>query len=159
MYKLKKVRLKQVNDGALYSHNPVNTPEKAVELMRDYLNDFDREAVLVLTLDSAMHPLNVSTVSVGSLNGSLVVGREVYKTAIMANAAGIILMHNHPSGNLKPSNEDHMITETMKNAGELLGIRLLDHIITSKCGMYSFREEGLLSDCNTAMMAAEEEKK
>ena len=158
MYKLKKVRLKQVNDGALYSHDPVNTPEKAVEMMRDYLNDFDREAVMVLTLDSAMHPLNVSTVSVGALNGSLVVGREVFKTAILVNAAGIILMHNHPSGDLNPSREDREVTENMKKAGELLGIGLLDHIITSKRGMYSFKNQGQLDKNTVAVIAAEEER-
>lgn len=153
---LKKVQIKQISAGRIMSDEPVSTPEKAVELMRNLINDSDREIVLVLTLDVRLQPINVSTVSVGTLSGSVVCAREVFKTAILSNASGIILAHNHPSGDVTPSPEDVQVTENIKKAGEILGIRLLDHIITTRNGMYSFRENGeLTGNTEVAVLAAE----
>lgn len=146
MNKLPKVRIKQVADGGLYSTEKITSPEDAVRLMRRYLKDADREIVLVATFDTAMHPINVTVVSMGTVNGTLAAGREIFKTAILSNATGIIMMHNHPSGDPSPSREDKQLTKSVQEAGNLLGIRLMDHIITTGSSYYSFQEEGVLTD-------------
>lgn len=143
--KIPMVRLKMVEDGALYSETSINCPEAAVKLMRERLTEMDRECVMVLTCDTKLRPINVSIVSIGTLDQSLVTGREVFKTAILSNASSIMLMHNHPSGDPTPSEEDFRITEAIRSAGTLLGIRLLDHIITARGGYYSFLEQNQLN--------------
>ena len=83
-------------------------------------------------------------ISHGDLSSSLVHPREVFKRAILNNAATIILCHNHPSGSLKPSLDDRSITNRLKSAGDLLGISVIDHIIISESDYISFKSEGLI---------------
>lgn len=99
-----------------------------------------KEHFYVVTLNAAHRVIKVSLVSVGILNRTLVHPREVFKPAIVDEAAAVILCHNHPSGDLDPSSEDKSVTERLVEAGELLGISVLDHIIISKNGYYSFTE-------------------
>ncbi|MDT8444359.1 MAG: JAB domain-containing protein [Desulfuromonadales bacterium] len=80
----------------------------------------------------------------GSLNASIVHPREVYKAALLSSAAAVIFIHNHPSGDTAPSREDIEITKRLKDAGELLGIRVLDHLIVGEAGYYSFANDGIL---------------
>ena len=91
--------------------------------------------------------ININLVSVGTINASLVIPREVFKSSILANASAIIGLHNHPSGNVKPSKEDMIVTRKLQKCGELLGIELLDHIIVGGTNgkMLSFREEKMLN--------------
>ena len=90
-------------------------------------------------------PLSISAVSMGILNSSLIHPREIFKTAILTNAASLILYHNHPSGETEPSTEDINITKRIKEAGVLMGIELIDHIIIGSEGRFlSLKEEGLL---------------
>ena len=103
-----------------------------------------QEHFLVITLDGASHIINTRTVFIGTLNQSLVHPREVFADAIADRAAGIIIAHNHPSGTLKPSRADVQITQRLKEVSKLVGIELLDHVILSKHGYYSFSDEGLL---------------
>ena len=103
-------------------------------------SDLDREHFVVLMLGADSSLLGVNTVSIGAVTKSLVHPREVFKPAILANAQAIVLAHNHPYGSLEPSEEDVKTTEVIKNAGQILGINLIDHMIWSYDGCYSFAE-------------------
>ena len=103
-----------------------------------------QEYFLSITLDGASHIINTRTVFIGTLNQSLVHPREVFADAIADRAAGIIIAHNHPSGTLEASRADVAITQRLKEVSKLVGIELLDHVILSKHGYYSFSDEGLL---------------
>jgi len=103
----------------------------------------DREQMTVVYLGTKNQPLGKSIVSVGSLNNSIIHPREVFKGALLSNACSIVLVHNHPSGDCTPSLEDDVITERIKAAGQLLGIKLLDHVIVGPDDCYySYTDEG-----------------
>ncbi|MBT6995657.1 DNA repair protein RadC [Candidatus Woesearchaeota archaeon] len=99
-----------------------------------------KEYFLCLYLDTKNFIIKDSVVSVGTLNSSLVHPREVFKSAIKESANSIILVHNHPSGDCSPSSEDERVTEIFREAGELLGISVLDHVIVGKCDYWSWKE-------------------
>jgi DNA repair protein RadC len=103
-----------------------------------------QEYFLVITLDGASHIINTRTVFIGTLNQSLVHPREVFADAIADRAAGIIIAHNHPSGTLRASQADIVVTQRLEEVSKLVGIELLDHVILAKDGFYSFVDEGLL---------------
>jgi len=103
-----------------------------------------QEYFLCITLDGASHIIQKRIISIGTLNQSLVHPREVFADAIADRAAGIIIAHNHPSGQLVPSIEDKRVTKRLKEVGAIMGIELLDHVILSGEGYFSFRDEGLL---------------
>lgn len=113
------------------------------ELLRDYAVK-KQEYFIALTLDGASHLIEKRIISIGTLNQSLVHPREVFADAVTDRAAGIIVAHNHPGGQLAPSREDERVTQRLKEAGRLMGIELLDHVIVAKGGYYSFQEEGML---------------
>lgn len=106
----------------------IDSPEKAVEQLAD-IRDKKQEYLVCLTLDGANRLITKRVISIGTLTSSLVHPREVFADAITDRAASIILAHNHPSGNLNPSQADKDVTGRLKGAGELLGISVLDHII------------------------------
>ena len=106
--------------------------------------DMEQEHFIVLTLDGASRVIKTRVVSIGTINQSLVHPREVFRPAIQDNAAGIIIAHNHPSGQLQASMEDKRVTKRLKEVGVIIGIELLDHVILSCEGYLSLREEGLL---------------
>ena len=101
----------------------------------------------ILNMKNNGQVINMNLVSVGIINASLVIPREVFKSSILANASAIIGLHNHPSGNVKPSKEDMIVTRKLQKCGQLLGIELLDHIIVGGTNgkMLSFREEKMLN--------------
>ncbi len=103
-----------------------------------------QEYFLTITLDGASHIITTRTVFIGTLNQSMVHPREVFADAISDRAAGIIIAHNHPSGTLEASRADIQITQRLKEVAKLVGIELLDHVILTSLGYYSFSEEGLL---------------
>ena len=110
----------------------IDSPEKAVEQLVD-IRDKKQEYFVCLTLDGANRLIAKRTITIGTLTASLVHPREVFAEAITDRAASIIVAHNHPSGNLEPSQADRDVTERLQSAGELLGIELIDHVvITSK---------------------------
>jgi len=118
----------------------------AAATLAAYLAEEDREHFVVLLLNSKNRLIGINTVSIGSLTSSLAHPREVFKPAILANAAAIIVAHNHPSGEPTPSQEDIEITKRLHAAAELLGIRLLDHIVLGDNGRwYSFQDDGVLA--------------
>ncbi len=112
------------------------------------LKERKQEYFLTLTLDGASNLIQKRTVFIGTLNQSLVHPREVFADAITDRAAAIIFVHNHPSGNLTPSKEDKLITERLIKVGNIVGINVLDHIIISKNGHFSFKAEGILEEGN-----------
>ena len=118
----------------------VTTPADAAELVREEMRLLDRESFRVILLNTKNAFIKTCAVSLGSLNASIVEPREVFKDAISASAAGMILAHNHPSGDPTPSSEDIAITKRLVKAGELLGITVHDHIILGR------RTEGRDSD-------------
>jgi len=107
-------------------------------------SDRSQEYFLSVTLDGASHIIHTRTVFIGTLNQSLVHPREVFADAIADRAAGIIIAHNHPSGTCEPSRADIQITQRLKEVSGLVGIELLDHVILTKEGYYSFSDEGIL---------------
>ena len=118
----------------------------AADVHRDFagLASLDREAFVSLLLDQKNRVTGVHVVSVGSLNASLVHPREVFKSAILGNAAALIVLHNHPSGDPTPSREDRGITRRLRTCGETLGIPVVDHVVVAADGYRSFAECGLL---------------
>ncbi|MCL2460950.1 MAG: DNA repair protein RadC [Euryarchaeota archaeon] len=121
----------------------ITTPEDIMQLHEVYSLRHERqEHFVVITLNGAHEVINPHIISKGTLNQSLVHPREVFSEAIAERAAAIICVHNHPSGNLTPSAEDGAVTRQLAQAGNLLGIPLLDHIIISKNGLASLRELG-----------------
>ena len=109
----------------------IDSPEKAVEQLAD-IRDKKQEYFVCLTLDGANRLITKRVISIGTLTSSLVHPREVFADAITDRAASIIVAHNHPSGNLAPSDADRAVTERLREAGDLLGITLIDHIILAK---------------------------
>lgn len=125
--------------GVTYRSNSLNSPETATEFMEEYYKDYfaeDKEAFSVLLLNTKNKVIGIKTVSVGTLDTSLVHPREVFKTAILNSAKSIMVFHNHPSGDTKPSREDINITKRLVESGKLLGIKVLDHIILGNNGNY-----------------------
>lgn len=119
------------------------TSPEQVAAMFHHLKDEAKEHFVVLHLDGKNRIMCFDRVSTGSLNQSIVHPREVYKSACLSSAAAILLLHNHPTGDTTPSQEDIAITRELREAGELLGIKVLDHIIIGD-GFTSFVQRGLL---------------
>ncbi len=127
----------------------VRRPEDLHSLLRKEFRGLDRERFLALYLDSRHRVQNVVTVSIGSLNASLVHPREVFKPAVALSAAAIILAHNHPSGNARPSCDDLDLTARLDRCGELLGVSVLDHLVVGGTEVTSIREYGWPSGPDT----------
>lgn len=139
------VSIKMVKDSSIkYANRQIGSPFEAFILVKDLLEGCDREKLLAICLDTKNQPTNISVVSVGSVNASIVHPREVFKTAILSNSSKIMLAHNHPSQILKPSSEDKLITKRIQDSGEILGIELLDHIILGDNEYFSFKENCIL---------------
>ena len=123
---------------------PVRGPDDVVALIGKKLCAEAREHFVVILLNARHEALAVETVSIGSLNASIVHPREVFRPAILASAASIIVAHNHPSGDPEPSEEDLSITRRLAEVGALLGIGLLDHVVIARRGITSLRARGVL---------------
>ena len=122
----------------------IRGPDDVVAVVGPKLRQEHREQFLVLLLNARHEVMAKETVSVGSLNASIVHPREVFRPAVLASAAAIVLVHNHPSGDPEPSEEDLTITKRLVEAGELLGIGVLDHVIVAGRGVVSLRSRQLL---------------
>ena len=124
----------------------ITSSNKAAEILKDIWSsqmDF-REEFIVLLLDRANKVLGYQLISKGGISGTIVDIRLILASAIESLASGIIIAHNHPSGNLSPSHQDKSITQKIKEAGKTMDIQLLDHIIITRDGYYSFADEGIL---------------
>ena len=139
-----RTRVELVREGAeQYVPVRIRGPGDVFELLR-HAAKADRECLYSVMLDSSMQVVGCEEVSRGSLNTTRTAPRELFKSAILANALGIIAAHNHPSGGLEPSADDVLFSKTMKAAGELLGIELYDSLIVTGDGYTSLKERGLL---------------
>ncbi|MFR5115411.1 JAB domain-containing protein [Turicibacter sanguinis] len=139
------VSIKMVKESSfLYQTRTISSPKDAYEMIKDQLQDLDREQFIIACLNTKNEPTNISVVAVGSLNKAIVHPREVFKTAILSNAASVMAFHNHPSGETTPSQQDIQLTNRLYEAGELLGIKLLDHLIIGDGTVTSLKEKGYL---------------
>lgn len=129
----------------VYEYKRVTSPHDIYQIMRDFIGNMDREVLVMAALDTKNNINALHTVSMGSLNASIVHPREVFKAAILANSASIVIAHNHPSGDPAPSSEDLNLTKRLVEAGKMLDIPVLDHIIVGDDGRYcSFKEKGII---------------
>jgi DNA repair protein RadC len=136
-----------VRDGSCVTDRKiVQSPLDVYSVLKNYLNpeSLDREHFVVAMLNTKNKIIGLHTVSIGCLNASVVHPREVFKPALLSNAATVILAHNHPSGNPDPSDEDLSVTRRLFDAGKILGINVRDHIILGDDSFFSFKEKGML---------------
>ena len=139
------VSIKMIKESSfLYQTRTISSPKDAYEMIKEQLEGLDREQFIIACLNTKNEPTNISVVSVGTLNKAIVHPREVFKTAILSNAASIMAFHNHPSGETTPSQQDIQLTNRLYEAGELLGIKLLDHLIIGDGTFTSLKENGYL---------------
>ena len=122
----------------------ITSPQSVVKAVRARIKDKAKEHFMLIILNTRNKVTSINNVSVGTLNASLVHPREVFRDAIRQSASSVVLAHNHPSGNETPSEEDLKITKRLVEAGKIIGIEVLDHIIIGKDGFCSFKEKGLL---------------
>ena len=122
----------------------IESPKDVFELLKNDLGDKKKEHFKVLSLDSRNKLISIDDVSIGTINANLVHPREVFKTAIQHLAVSIILVHNHPSGDPEPSEDDLEITKRITKVGKLIGINVLDHIIITKAKFFSFKDKKLI---------------
>lgn len=128
------------------SMKPITSSVDASELFRQFWSDkiAYKEEFYIMLLNQANIPIGISKISEGGLAGTVVDVKNIFQTALKANAAAIILSHNHPSGNLKPSDQDISLTNKIREGGKLMDIRILDHVILSYDGYKSFSDEGYM---------------
>lgn len=122
----------------------VRSPEDFANIAMKFIGNEDREVFLVACLSVKNEIQCLHRCHIGTLNASLVTPREVFKTAFLQNAASIILAHNHPSQNVTPSQEDIDVTKRLQEAGELLGVEVLDHLVISETNYLSLKEKGFM---------------
>ena len=122
----------------------IRTPADTLPVLEAELGSRSAEVFLALAMNTKNHVIAILPVSQGSLNASIVHPRELFQRAILSNCASLILAHNHPSGDSSPSPEDIALTRRLVEAGQLLDIPILDHIILGYGNFYSFKEHGLI---------------
>ncbi len=118
----------------------IGDSNKAHRFLAPLFDGLDREHFIVVALDAKHAVIGINTVSIGSVTLSIVHPREVFKPLILMNASAALLAHNHPSGDSTPSQEDRALTRRLKDAGELLGIAVLDHLVLGEDRYYSFAD-------------------
>jgi DNA repair protein RadC len=122
----------------------IKNPESVVKAIRASIKDKAKEHFKLILLNPRNKVIGISTISVGTLNASLVHPREVFKDAIVHSAASVVLAHNHPSGDPEPSEDDIKITKKLVDSGKILGIEVIDHIVIGKNIFCSFKQRGLI---------------
>ena len=149
-FKLDVVSIRLNKDAPLMSGHPVKSPEDAVKLIGQELCEMDREVVCIINLKSDGTPINCNFASMGALDRSVAHPRELLKATILSNASTMIMIHNHPSGNLDPSIEDSILTDRMIKICDLVGVPLVDHIIVGgdNSDYFSFKEKDRLPASN-----------
>lgn len=135
---------KRLSESRMEFQGVVNSPQDAAQLVLRELSLADREHFMIIMLNTKHRVIAKKVISIGHLQASLVHPREMFKEAIRRSSAAVILVHNHPSGDLTPSRDDISTTERLREVGEMLGIDVLDHIIVADNRYLSFREQGLL---------------
>jgi DNA repair protein RadC len=141
-YTLKMVK----EDSALYEVPVIKSPAEVYQAAKQLLalHEEPEEHFCILCLNTKNKIVGVHTISIGSLNASIVHPREVFKAAMLNNASALLLLHNHPSGDPEPSREDIEITHRLVNAGNILGINVLDHVVIGDGRYISLKEQGMM---------------
>lgn len=137
-------RLKKEESLDKHKNHIIRQPKDLYPFLKEKITNFNKEYFIVVSLDNRNKIISIDTVSVGTLNSSLIHPRETFEIAIKNHAASIIICHNHPSGELKPSEDDLIITQNLVKAGNLLGIKVADHLIIAKDGYFSFKEKKII---------------
>lgn len=147
-FELDVVSVRLVKDAPMFSEHSLTNPQEVMAVLGDYMCELDREVVCVINLRSDLKPINVHFASVGALNEAMAHPRELLKASILSNAASIMLVHCHPSGQLFPSKADTMMTDRMNTICEMMGMPLLDHIIVGGDNReyFSFKEKNLMKN-------------
>ena len=147
-YKIDVVNIRLVDAPALYSVEEIKTSEDAVKVIANELKQYDREVFAVINLKSTGQVINLNVCSIGTLDTALTSPRDVMKSAILSNAGAFIGIHNHPSGNNSPSDEDILTTKRLMRCGEIFSIRMLDHIIVAgeTGNIFSMRSADMMND-------------
>ena len=127
-----------------YDKPSIKSPETAAALVMEEMRHYDKEHFIALLLNTKNQVLAKEIISIGTLNYSTVHPRELYKAAISRSAAGIIVLHNHPSGDPTPSSQDIEVTRRLLDAGKIIGIEVLDHLVIGDNRFISFKAEGLI---------------
>lgn len=154
-YELEVVSIRLVKDTPIISTKPITMPEDAVELLGEYLCQMDREMMCVINLRADGTPINCNIASIGAVDSSIAHPRELFKSSILSNAAKMILVHNHPSSSIKPSEMDTMLTDRMVNLGSMMGIPVIDHIIVGgdNTQFFSFKAGGIMPSPHIKLQA------
>lgn len=140
------VNIQLVPDKKIYCDEPLTSPEAAVQVLSNEIRKFNRECFAMINLQSDLKVINFNICSIGSINATIASPAEVFKCALLANAARLIILHNHPSGDPKPSKDDIDVTKRIDEGCRLMGLDFVDHIIVGdKDRFYSFKEHELLS--------------
>lgn len=158
-FKLKEVCIRLEKGRGLYSDRPLSSPMAALDVMRREMAQFDREVLCVVNMNTRLQPINFHIVSVGDINTSIAAIPNILKAGLLSNAGSFMLLHNHPSGDVTPSQDDTLTTKRVIEAGKILGIPCMDHIVIGGGnGNYcSMREQQLADFSNqTISMAAED---
>jgi DNA repair protein RadC len=144
LFKIPLYKIEMVREGAIPAERKrIGSPQDVFSAVHRFLENVDREYFMTLILNTKNNVVGANVTSIGTLNSSLVHPREVFKPAILANAAAIICVHTHPSGDPTPSPEDMEITRRLVEAGKILGIEVLDHVVIGS-GWVSLKERGIL---------------
>lgn len=145
-FQLDVVSVRLVRSAPIFSDKKITNPKEAVSLVGELLCEMDREVVCVINLKADGTPINCNFASMGAIDQAIAEPRELFKSAILSNAATMILLHNHPSGTLEPSKEDTMITDRLLKLSVLLGIPLIDHVIVGgdNSRYFSFKEKEMI---------------
>ena len=145
-FQLDVVSVRLVRDAPIFSEQKIINPKSAIAVVGELLCEMDREVMCIINLKSDGTPINCNFASMGAINQAIAEPREIFKSAVLSNAASMIMVHNHPSGNLEPSKEDTMITDRMLKLSALIGIPLIDHVIVGgdNTRYFSFKEKELL---------------
>ncbi len=161
-YKIDKISIRLVKDSSLDIDYPLSSPEEIAEVIGNEIRDMDREVFCVIHMKSDCTVASYTFASVGAIDRTIVSPREIFKGAILSNASFMVIMHNHPSGNVEPSSEDIGVTQRLNEACNLMGIPLEDHIIVGagNTDYFSFTENDLVVKDKTIKlsMAAEPTK-
>lgn len=149
-FELEVVSIRLVKDAPLLSGHPITKPEDAVALIGEYLCEFDKEVLCVINLKADGTPINCHFASMGAVDQSMAHPREIFKSSILSNAAKMILLHNHPSSKLTPSQSDSVVTDKLVKLGEMMGIPVVDHVIVGgdNSQYFSFKEKNILPTPN-----------
>lgn len=146
-FQLDVVSVRLVKDAPIFSEQKIKKPEDALLVVGGFLSEMDREMVCIINLKKDGTPINCNFASMGAVDRAIAEPRELFKSAILSNASEMIIVHNHPSGNLEPSKSDTMMTDRMLKLSGLVGIPLLDHIIVGgdNTTYFSFKEKEILN--------------